>query len=88
MFIKILTNDDVICGGSRIARSHPGNQQFERIINQNLVAYQNSSKRERSDIISTIITSIRNKSINGGFVQKDTVSQKYFVVCEHRMVRI
>jgi N-terminal of Par3 and HAL proteins len=79
--------DDVICGGSRIVRCHPGNQRFENMIHQHLDEYEKASKKSRSDIISTIVNEVRNRSKNGGFVQKDSISKNYYVVPDHRAVR-
>jgi hypothetical protein len=84
-----MSKDDVICGGSRIVKCHPGNQRYENIINQYLSEYKNASKKQRSEIISTIIDTIRNDSVNGGtFVQKDPISKTYITVPEHKAVSL
>lgn len=51
MYIKILSENDVICGGSRKAKCHPGNQRYENIINQYISEYKNASKKQRSEIL-------------------------------------
>jgi hypothetical protein len=86
MFFAQPANNDVICGGSRIVRCHPGNQRFQRMINDCLTEYEASSKKQRSSIISKIVDDIRSNSENGGFIQKDTTSKKYFIVPDHRAV--
>jgi hypothetical protein len=85
--ISTPADNDVICGGSRNVRRHPGNRRFDRIVKSSLEEYKSASKKQRSEIISRTIDEVKNKSENGGFLQKDPISKKYYVVPDHRVVR-
>jgi hypothetical protein len=84
MFV-VPADNDVVFGGSRIVRCHAGNDRFERIIKLHLEEYQKASKKRRSDIITNIVDEVQSRSKNG-FLQRDPISKKYYVIPEHRVV--
>jgi hypothetical protein len=86
MFTTTPTDNDVICGGSRLVKGHAGNNRFERIVQRQLLEYKDASKKQRSDIITNIVEEVHQSSENG-FVQRDPKSKLYYVVPDHRAVR-
>jgi hypothetical protein len=81
---KILPDDflpgnfDVVCSQGRKAKTHAGNIYFQSIIENSATKYANAiGKREKSVIVSEIITTIQGKCRSstcnsGGFVKKVT----------------
>ncbi|CAB9505813.1 Nitrilase family, member 2 [Seminavis robusta] len=63
---------DVICARGSAARRHAGNVRFIAIVDSHLAEYkQAKNKLEKSIIVSSVVSSIREASPDGGFVKKD-----------------
>lgn len=62
---------DVICARGRDALMHPGNQRFRAYIVSKLDDYlQTRTKLEKSRIVSTILSFVRDHTPMGGFVKE------------------
>jgi hypothetical protein len=91
------TDTDIIFGGSRAVRSHPGNEQLTILVKKHLFVYQRATKKTRSTIISKIIQYIQRNNNNNNnncwcrFLQKyPSVNHKqkksYFILPDQRVV--
>lgn len=61
---------DVICARGKLAKSHPGNQRYQKIIEGYMERYvAATSKLQKMSIISEIVTKVRIASPDGGFVK-------------------
>lgn len=70
---------DVICARGKSALNHPGNITFREMIMDALDDYSAAtSKLEKSNIVSIIVDSVRERSPYGGFVKK--VNGEWFEV--------
>ena len=83
-----LSENDVVCGGSRMYHYHSGNKRFRKLVAQNVVPYAKASKFEKSSIISAIISFIRSNQPGGDFVQKEPTSGLYVPVGDHMAVSV
>ena len=58
-----------------------GNQRLRLIVDTFVDKYANStSRQDKSDILSTIVNTVRGSSPNGGFVKEDTTTGRWFEV--------
>ena len=64
---------DVICGRGRLARDHPGNVAFRKLVEQEVEKYVRADcKTEKSIVVLDIVKKIYSQSSDGGggFVKK------------------
>ncbi|CAJ1963669.1 unnamed protein product [Cylindrotheca closterium] len=74
---------DVLCCGGKEAADHAGNRRYRVYIAKNIAAYSEAKCRwEKSMIVDSIIELVRrgSKSHCGGFVKKDTSSDRWYPV--------
>jgi hypothetical protein len=75
----IPNGNDVVCGRSGAFRLHPGNQLFQKQIEDHMGGYDAASKFEKGIIISKMISSLR-------FVQKDPFTGTFTEVDDYLAV--
>lgn len=60
---------DVICARGKKALQHPGNKKFRSMIQEQADLYDKTSSRQgKSEIVQSILTYFRERSVHGGFV--------------------
>ena len=76
------SDNDVIIGRGKRARTHGGNKRLRGLIAFMIPEYQaaGSNKDEKSYIIKEIVTQIRKSSPDGGFVKFDKVQDRWVEV--------
>lgn len=73
---------DVICARGKKAHCHPGNRRFRLSVGMNLEKYSKAqSKLDKSLIVSYIVDTVRQNSLDGGFVKFE--DGRYFEVGDH-----
>jgi hypothetical protein len=82
----VLTEYDVYCGRGNDCYHHPGNQIFRSMIRQYIDRYHNAiSKYDKSFIIDTIVTTVRQRG--GNFVKKEILTGRFYEVGDYLAVR-
>jgi hypothetical protein len=74
-----LTDNDVICGRSRLAHAHPGNKRFRCLIRKYSCAYQSTRLREEKKTITMAIINTISKS-GGRFLRFDERESIFYKV--------
>ncbi|CAB9512606.1 Nitrilase family, member 2 [Seminavis robusta] len=73
--------NDVICGRGKKCYAHTGNERFRQIVQSYLDRYQAAASRpEKSEILSSIVSQVRESSPDGGFVKQDATTNQWFEV--------
>ena len=71
---------DVICARGRKAHDHEGNKVLRKMIDEQIDTYAKAkSKLEKSIIVSSIVTAVREASPHGGFVREGSNGTWYEV---------
>ena len=66
-----ITDNDVLCGRGGDINSHPGNERFRKIIDQNKLLYLAAdAKREKRIIASSIVEEVHSWAPRGRFLSK------------------
>eukprot|EP00934_Nitzschia_sp_Nitz4_P005134 Nitzschia sp. Nitz4//scaffold348_size17284//2269//3303//NITZ4_008840-RA/size17284-snap-gene-0.19-mRNA-1//1//CDS//3329548682//5124//frame0 len=70
---------DVICQRGKDCHEHVGNRRFRACVDTFVDAYtQSKTRQEKSMVISSIVKAVKNNAGgNGGFVMKDTRTQRW-----------
>jgi hypothetical protein len=69
-------------------REWAGNAQFRELVASRLDDYSSaSSKLEKSAIVACVLSAVRAKSPNGGFIKKDPLTGQWYEVRERGHVR-
>jgi len=72
--IKLPNLNDVLCGRGGGTNIHPGNERFRFLVNSKKRPYLKSKKRDKPEIAREIVSTIRNLTPSGRFLQKNEVS--------------
>ena len=71
------TSMDILCGRGRAFASHPGNQNFAQIIEDNLQRYKDTTKRiDRSILLGGLVDRIMDTGVR--FVKQDKATKTWF----------
>lgn len=86
-----LNENDVVCGGRRSCRHHPGNQYFHKLIKHYVAEYSTVSRSDKSHIISKIISLVntrqsKNDNAYGIFVRKQPSTGMFISVDDSYVV--
>ena len=76
-----LGNKDVICGRGTTCFNHIGNEKFRDLIKSKLDRYLKAiAKIDKTLLIYEVVSEVRTKSPNGGFVKLDKSTGQYYEV--------
>lgn len=72
---------DVLLGRGKKCSNHEGNKQLRSIVASRLEQYSlASTKSEKSQILSAVVTQIRSGEVNGKFIKQDAETKLWFDV--------
>jgi hypothetical protein len=84
----ILAINDVICGRGKKCFKHAGNENFRKILQENLKSYALAqTKTEKTFIIHELINTVHEMTPRGRFVKHDPMTGRYFEVGDAIAVR-
>jgi len=75
---------DVMVGRGKVCYKHQGNQNLTSIVQSVLASYSdaNATKKDKTELIKSIVTRVRDSSPTGGFVKYDKEAGQWYEVGE------